>query len=144
MNTYGVGIANSSPWITLNLGDCSAAPDPFINFGKNNAGDGNRNCRLGMGYNSGFTFCIGDLAMSIIILIIGHNNSVCILPSRWAPQASLGIDPTGRVIMPNGYGTAHFLKRSRNIRNELLNKTDKRFFNWFSYWIWETNDNKKI
>ncbi len=38
-------------------GSVGAITDPFINFGKNNGG-GLRNCKVG--YNSGFTFCIGD------------------------------------------------------------------------------------
>jgi hypothetical protein len=101
MNIYGVGIANTYPWTTLNLRNCSAITDPFINFGKNNGTGGLRNCK--MGYNSGFTFCIGDFGAV-------NNNS-----NSWsqqfgisyqAPQASLGVDSTGRVIMPNGYGTS--------------------------------------
>ncbi len=52
-----VGIANTSPWTTLNLGSNGAITDPFINFGKNNGG-GLRNCKLG--YSTQFTFCIGD------------------------------------------------------------------------------------
>jgi hypothetical protein len=82
-----VGIGNTSPWTTLNLGNCAASIDPFINFGKNNGAGSYRNCK--MGYNSGFTFCIGDFGNV-------NNNS-----NNWsqqfgiaynAPQASLGID----------------------------------------------------
>ncbi len=101
INSGGVGIANTAPWTTLNLGNCAAVTDPFINFGKNTGGGSYRNCK--MGYSTQLTFCIGDFGN-----INDNSNS-------WsqqfgiaynAPQASLGIDSTGRVIMPNGYGTS--------------------------------------
>jgi hypothetical protein len=114
MNTYGVVIANTSPWTTLNLGDTSAVTDPcnpFINFGKNNGAGGLRNCK--MGYNSGFTFCNGDFGNA-------NNNTNNWLQqfgiSYLAPQASLGIDSTGRVIMPNGYGTSSDERIKTNIK----------------------------
>ncbi len=112
-----VGIANTSPWTTLYLGNCSAVANPFINFGKNTGASSYRNCR--MGYNSGFTFCIGDF---------GNNNNYY---NSWsqkfgiaynAPRASLGIDSIGRVIMPNGYDTWSDERVKTNIKtieNEL-------------------------
>ncbi len=42
-----VGIANTSPWTTLNLGNCAAVADPFINFDKNTGAGSYRNCKLG-------------------------------------------------------------------------------------------------
>ena len=94
-----LGIQNTNPWAPLNIGDCSAATDGFINFGKNSGGS--RNCKVG--YNSGFTFCIGDFGA------VNSNSNDWAQQfgiSYQAPQASLGIDSTGRVIMPNGFGTS--------------------------------------
>ncbi len=63
-----VGIAKTSTWITLNLGNCAAVTDPFINFGKNTGTGSYRDCK--MGYNSGFTFCIGPKQPNFIDLNI--------------------------------------------------------------------------
>ncbi len=101
MNSSGVGIANSSPWAPLNIGDCSAATDGVINFGKNTGAGSYRNCKLG--YSTQFTFCIGDFGN---VNNNSNNWSQQFGISYQAPQASLGIDSTGRVIMPNGYGTS--------------------------------------
>ena len=94
-----LSIQNANPWAPLNVGDCSSTTDGFINFGKNSGG--NRNCKVG--YNSGFTFCIGDFGN---VNNNSNNWSQQFGISYQAPQASLGIDSTGRVIMPNGYGTS--------------------------------------
>ena len=123
MNSSGVGIANSSPWAPLNIGDCSAATDGFINFGKNSGG-GNRNCKVG--YNSGFTFCIGDFGN---VNNNSNNWSQQFGISYQAPQASLGIDSTGRVIMPNGYGTSSDERIKTNIKT-IENALKKIIITW--------------
>jgi hypothetical protein len=112
-----LSIQNANPWAPLNVGDCSAATDGFINFGKNSGG--NRNCKVG--YNSCFTFCIGDFGN---VNNNSNNWSQQFGISYQAPQASLGIDSTGRVIMPNGYGTSSDERIKTNIKT-IENALDK-------------------
>jgi hypothetical protein len=69
-----VGIANTAPWTTLNLGNCA---DPFINFGKNTGAGSYRIANLGIVPSLHFVLVISG--MLIIILIVGHNNSVLLI-----------------------------------------------------------------
>ncbi len=73
-------------------------------------------------YISGFTFCIGD---SGSIYNNSNSQSQQFGISYQAPQASLGIDSTGRVIMPNCYGTSSDERINTNIKliENALDKT---------------------
>ena len=102
MNTNGVGIDNSSPWVDLNLGSVAVSGSSgSLVFGKNNGGGGTRNFRQGM--SSNFFFCIGDCGN------VNNSSATWTLQmaiSYQAPASSLTINSSGQVIMPNGYNTS--------------------------------------
>ena len=91
-----VGINNTSPWVDLNLGNCSVnGSSGSLVFGKNNGG-GNRNFRMGM--SSNFFFCIGDCGN------VNNSSNTWTLQSAisyQAPASSFTISSTGTVILPS-------------------------------------------
>ena len=95
INSAGVGIYNTSPWIDLNIGDCSVnGSSGSIVFGKNNGG-GMRNFRMGM--SSNLFFCIGDCGN------VNNSSNTWTLQSAisyQAPASSFTISSTGTVILP--------------------------------------------
>ena len=102
MNTNGVGIDNSSPWVDLNLGSVAASGSSgSLVFGKNNGSGGIRNFRQGM--SSNFFFCIGDCGN------VNNSSATWTLQmaiSYQAPESSFTISSSGQLIVPGGYSTS--------------------------------------
>ncbi len=72
INSAGVGIQNTAPWIDLNIDDCSVSGSSgTIGFGKTK-GAGNRNFRMGM--RSKLFFVVVIVGILIIIQMHGLYN----------------------------------------------------------------------
>jgi hypothetical protein len=95
-----VGITNNTPVGTLHIGITASLSDTSLYISANNSG--NRTCR--MGYNGGWSFCIGD---------IGPNDS-----GTWNPQFLINYAAPANILYFNENGRLH--------ANQFWNVSDER------------------
>ena len=116
--TNKIGIGNNTPVGTLHIGTSVYQSDTSLYISANNVG--NRTCR--MGYNSDWSFCIGD---------IGQSDSGTwkpqILINYAAPANSISIDSIGRVYGNFiGYSDERLKSNIQTIDNALLKVQELR------------------